>query len=394
MRSRLATRFSVTILGVVLLAILSSLVTLYAAWRVNVRLEEVNRETLSSVRADEADADHRKEIIARINGRMREITWVVGISGALTLILGGFLLWLFFYRVLFPLRGMVADAQLYRGDRHANVKGPEEDELRMMGDHLRNLMSDVSDTRSRLERSHNQLFVAEKLASVGKLAASVAHEIRNPLTAMKMWLFSIRETVQGNAELERKLGIISEEIARLESIVRDFLEFSRPRTLDLQRQDVAAVIDQTLELLGPRFQAEKIGITCTARPVLPPVMADAAQLKQVLLNLLGNAADAIAGGGEIRITSNAEKDADGRPMVVVRICDTGSGMSQDIQRRIFEPFFTTKEKGTGLGLCIAAQVMDRHGGGLVLESSTEKGTTFAVWMPVAPEETDAQDSRS
>ena len=113
------------------------------------------------------------------------------------------------------------------------TRAPEEDELRMMGNHLRNLMSDVSDTRSRLERSRDQLLVAEKLASVGKLAASVAHEIRNPLTAMKMWLFSIQEAVQGNADLGRKLGIISEEIARLESIVRDFLEFSRPRTLAL-----------------------------------------------------------------------------------------------------------------------------------------------------------------
>ncbi len=232
MRSRLATRFSVTILGVVMLAILSSLVTLFAAWRISFRLEEANPYILSTDRAAGADMDHRKEIIERINYRMREITWVVGISGALTMILGGFLLWLFFYRVLFPLRGMVADAQLYRGDRHANVKGPEEDELRMMGDHLRNLMSDVSDTRSRLDRSRNQLLVAEKLASVGKLAASVAHEIRNPLTAMKMWLFSIRESVAGNADLGRKLAIVSEEIVRLESIVRDFLEISRPLTLD------------------------------------------------------------------------------------------------------------------------------------------------------------------
>jgi signal transduction histidine kinase len=377
-----------------MLAILSSIVTLYFAWRISIRLAEASQYILSTDRAEGADVTHRKLIIDKINNRMREITWVVGISGALTLILGGFLLWLFFYRVLFPLRGMVADAKLYPGTRQAIDKGSPEDEMRIMGEHLRNLMSDVSDTRSRLERSRNQLLVAEKLASVGKLAASVAHEIRNPLTAMKMWLFSIRETVQGNAELERKLGIVSEEIARLESIVRDFLEFSRPRTLDLQPQDVAAVIDQMIELLAPRFQGEKIGITYTPRPALPPVMADAAQLKQVLLNLLGNAADAMAGGGEIRITSSAEKDADGRPMVVVRIGDTGPGMSQDIQCRIFEPFFTTKETGTGLGLCIAAQVMDRHGGGLVLESSTEKGTTFAVWMPVAAEETDAQDSRS
>ena len=168
MRSTLATKFSVTILGVVVLAVLSSLVTLYFAWRVNMRLEEANGTNLPGVRAEEADANHRKEIIARIDSRIHEITWVVGISGVLTLVLGGFLLWLFFYRVLFPLRGMVADAQLYRGDRHAADKGPEEDELRMMGNHLRNLMSDVSDTRSRLERSRNQLLVAEKLASVGQ----------------------------------------------------------------------------------------------------------------------------------------------------------------------------------------------------------------------------------
>ncbi len=394
MRSKLATTFSVTILGVVLLAILSSLVTLYFAWRISIRLEQASQYILSTDHAEATDVTDRKLIIDKINNRMREITWVVGISGALTLILGGFLLWLFFYRVLFPLRGMVADAKLYPGTRHVDGKGTQEDELRIMGDYLRNLMSDVSDTRSRLERSRNQLMVAEKLASVGRLAASVAHEIRTPLTALKMWLFSIREGVQGNAELKRKLGIISEEIARLESIVRDFLEFSRPRTLDCRPQEVGAVIDQTLELLGPRFRGEKIGITHTARPGLPPVMVDAAQLKQVLLNLLGNAADAMAGGGEIRIASNAEKDADSRPMVVVRICDTGPGMPHDVQCRIFEPFFTTKEKGTGLGLCIAAQVMDLHGGGLVLESSTEKGTTFAVWMPTAAENAYGQDSRS
>ncbi len=394
MRSRLATRFSATILGVVSLAILSSLVTLFAAWKISFRLEQASQYILSADRAEGADLHHRQEIITRINYRMREITWVVGISGALTLLLGGLLLWLFFYRVLFPLRGMVADAKLYPGSRPANDKGSPEDEMRIMGDYLRNLMSDVSDTRSRLDRSRNQLLVAEKLASVGKLAASVAHEIRNPLTAMKMWLFSIRESVRGNADLERKLGVVSEEIARLESIVRDFLEFSRPRTLDCRPQDAGTVIDQTLELLGPRFQGEKIGITYGPRPGLPPVLVDAAQLKQVLLNLLGNAADAMTAGGEIRVTSNLEKDADGRPMVVVRICDTGPGMPPDVQCRIFEPFFTTKETGTGLGLSIAAQVMDRHGGGIVLESTTEKGATFAVWMPIAPEHAHGQDPRS
>ena len=504
MHSSLATKFSVTILGVVTLATLSSLVTLYAALRVHFRLQEASRQNLPSLRAEEvekailerddliaaslldkgnpaweekfreleprfhdwtaairdsdpvsdeetaavsqfkttlADLEARwqqvlaldkrgetqraEEILFReVEGRlspearrlcrqlaaihaqagdesiehavwrMRKTTWLVGGFSFLTLVLGGFLLWLFFYRVLFPLRGMVADTQFQRGDRQALDKGSAQDELRMVGDHLRKLMSDVSDAQSRLEQSRNRLLVAEKLASVGKLAASVAHEIRNPLTAMKMWLFSIGETAGGNADVARKLAIISEEIARLEGIVRSFLEFSRPQAIQCRPQKVEAVIEQTLEFLGPRFQGAKIKVAYAPRPALPLVMADADQLKQVFQNLLGNAADAMGCGGEVRVASSAERDANGRPMVVVRICDTGPGMPQDVQRRIFEPFFTTREKGTGLGLCIAAQVMARHGGSLVLESSTEKGTTFAIWVPVAPEEAHAQDSRS
>jgi signal transduction histidine kinase len=294
--------------------------------------------------------------------------------------------------VLFPLRGIVADAQLFRGDR-SDRKDSDEDELHVMGYYLRNLMSDVSDTRSRLERSRDRLLASQKLASVGKIAASVAHEIRNPLTAIKMWLFSAQESVSGNVELARKLGIVWEEITRLESIVRNFLEFFRPPEIHCSPQDVGTVIGQTLDLLGPRFKEARIRVGQKPRSELPPVMADAAQFKQVLLNLLGNAVDAMSNGGEIRITAAVEKDIDARPMVVVRICDTGLGIPQEVQGRIFEPFFTTKETGTGLGLCIAAQVMARHGGALVLESSTDKGTTFAVWTPVAQENNDGKDPR-
>jgi signal transduction histidine kinase len=111
----------------------------------------------------------------------------------------------------------------------------------------------------------------------------------------------------------------------------------------------------------------------------------------VLLNLLANSADAIGEDGEIRISTAGERDADGRPMIAVRVQDTGPGMSEQVQSRIFEPFFTTKEQGTGLGLCIAAQIMARNDGSLVLESSSPAGTTFAVWAPVAPVESDGKD---
>ncbi len=494
MRFRLATRFSATIAGILALSIISSLVALYAAWRVDRRLEQAHQEELPSVRAEEmeilllqrnswvaaqlldkdnpawtrnlggsqgqfkqwitkvrgttavppdeedllrrlenkwADLDRAqqtvleletkgnaekaktlllteidgqlskdaydlceqliasndryvKQIMERADTRIRVTTWVVAFSVFLTLGLGGTLVWMFLYRVVLPLRGMVADARLFRG--HAGATA-DEDELRSMGSHFRELMSDVTDTRSRLERNRMRLAAAEKLAAVGKLAATVAHEIRNPLTAMGMWLYAIQERIQGDAELERQLGIISEEMSRLESIIRNFLEFSRPMELHCRSMEVNCVVQQTLDLFEQRLKQRNIRVARAATGALPAILADADKLKQVFINLIGNALDAMADGGEIRIGTTVEDDAAGRRMVVVRCRDSGSGMPKDVQSRIFDPFFTTKEDGTGLGLCIAAQVMARHEGSLVLESSTEHGTTFAVWLPVSGEST-------
>ncbi len=494
MAFKLATKFSWTILGILAISILSSAMTLYAAWRVHRRLDEMSRDSLPNIRGEDVkvllrqrneligdyvldptnsawekkfheldprfaewlanvrrttyaagdeepllksleqswtDLSRRQEdvislvktrelakakslfldeatgvlaqkidalcdqlitandsyvgrLIERAQSRIGTTTWLVAISGILSLVFGGFLLWLFFYRVLFPLRGMVADARLFSGGSHNGAGDGDLDELRLMGSHLRNLMSDVTDTRSRLQRSHDRLAASEKLASVGKLAASVAHEIRNPLTAIKMWLFSIDETAEGNVDLRRKVRIVSEETTRLENIVGSFLEFSRPPALRRTRYDLREVIDQTLEFLRPRFEQSGIRIDFRPQPDVGPVLADAAQLKQVFLNLLANAADAMPNGGQIRITLAAEADTEDRDMAVARITDTGHGMPAEVQRRIFDPFFSTKESGAGLGLSIAAQVMARHGGALVLESSTDSGTTFAVWVPVAP----------
>jgi signal transduction histidine kinase len=122
-------------------------------------------------------------------------------------------------------------------------------------------------------------------------------------------------------------------------------------------------------------------------------MADGEQLKQVFVNLLDNAAEAMSGGGEISISSIAEPDGAGRAAVMVRVQDTGHGIPEDIRSRLFEPFFTTKEEGTGLGLCIAANILAGQGGQIALESSTAGGATFGIRLPVAAEKGDEQDSR-
>ena len=319
---------------------------------------------------------------ARAERRVSQLTLAVAVMLALTLMLGVTLLWSLFRRVLIPLRRLMADAAVFRS--HATeAAASSDDELRLVAVYLQSLMSDVANTRAALETTRGRLMNAEKLASVGKLAASVAHEIRNPLTAIKMWLYSIEGAIAGDEGVRCKLQSISEEIVRLENVVRNFLEFSRPPALKLEPHSVSALIDKTIELIGRRISERGIRIVREDAPGLPQVTADADQLKQVFINVMDNSAEAIGQGGVIRLSTAAETDADGRRMVVVRIADDGPGMAEEVRCRIFEPFFTTKEDGTGLGLCIAARIMERHRGRIVLEPGTGQGTSFAIWIPAA-----------
>jgi signal transduction histidine kinase len=310
--------------------------------------------------------------------QIKRISAIVGVSVTMTIALGVALLLLFFRGVLFPLRRMVEDASLFTTE---SSQSSTRDELRDIDFYLRTLMLNVTETRSNLERSRHQLIDAEKLASVGKLAASVAHEIRNPLASLKMRLFSIRRSIGENNQYQEDFQVISEEITHLEKIIRNFLEFSRPSALKLSAIDPSLLLDKTLELVGFSLEEKNIKLIRQNAVGLPPVMVDSEQIKQVFINLLRNSLEAINHNGEIQISTSLAADRDDREMVVVRFKDNGQGIPEDIKDQIFEPFFTTKDEGTGLGLCIAAQILARHGGRIELESSNKLGTTFAVWIP-------------
>ena len=264
--------------------------------------------------------------------------------------------------------------------------GSPQDELRAIGAYLHALMTDVTEARSSLTESQSQLLTSEKLASIGKLAASVAHEMRNPLTSIRMRLFSVRRAIGEDPQYEDDFRVMSEELARLESIVRDVLEFSRPRDVRPEPCSISVLVDNTLELVGPQLEEKNIRLTFDYESNLPRILTDQEQMKQVFLNLLVNASEAMEGGGSLLISAAVETDEVGRPAVVVRFQDTGTGVDEDARLRVFEPFFSTKEEGTGLGLSIAAQIMAQHRGRLVLEPSTGEGSRFAVWIPCAQEE--------
>lgn len=322
-----------------------------------------------------------EETSADVRRQVERVT--LAITGVLiaTLLLGMALLWFFFQGVIFPLRRLAADARSAAGDKYADVEHVRTDELRELGRYVELLMADVAETRSDLAHSRTQLARSEKLAAVGKLAASVAHEIRNPLTSMKMWLYSLRRSMSADHESQQKLDVLSDEIVRLDDIVRHFLEFSRPPQIKTAPQDIGRLLDKTLELLKYRLEEQHVEVERVEGPGIPEALVDAEQLTQVFVNLINNAVEAMPRGGKLRL-SISKASRGGHEMLAVRIADTGPGMPEDVQERIFEPFFTTKPEGTGLGLCIAASVMARHGGALLLESSTGQGTQWAVWIPI------------
>ncbi|MGA3265258.1 MAG: ATP-binding protein [Verrucomicrobiota bacterium] len=223
----------------------------------------------------------------------------------------------------------------------------------------------------------------EKLASLGLLAAGVAHEIRNPLTAIKAALFVQKKKFPSPSPERDNVEAVEREVLRLERIVNDFLQFARPAEPELATITADLLLLESRNLLAP--QLEKINIQLTLEPSEPMrVRVDVAQFKQVLINLVQNAADSIGHDGQIILRARPDRKrlANGEmPVVVLEVADTGKGIPPEVEKRLFDPFFTTKENGTGLGLSIAARIVQKHGGELQYQTQVNRGTTFGIILP-------------
>lgn len=225
----------------------------------------------------------------------------------------------------------------------------------------------------------------EKLGALGVLAAGVAHEIRNPLTAIKARIYTLQRRFAAQSPEREATDVIDGEIGRLERIVREFLHFARPPDPQFQPVDLGALLQEVQEFLAPVI--ERGGITFRVEPTSAiGVLADPQQLRQVFINLAQNAAEACQPGGRVTLRLALESGRrEGRPMhwVIVEVEDTGCGIPVDLQPRLFDPFFTTKPTGTGLGLSIAARIVERHGGFMRYQSQPGLGTVFGVALPRA-----------
>jgi len=241
----------------------------------------------------------------------------------------------------------------------------------------------IAPLRVRLVQNEALIERQEKLASLGMLAAGVAHEIRNPLTAIKAWLFIQQKHLQPGSPEHTDAQIIGDEVTRLERIVKDVLLFARPSEPQLETVPADAPLRQVAMLLGPQLEKPRIRLTLESG-VAAKIRIDPQQFQQVLINLVQNAADSIGQDGTVnlRVRVGTSRLGDqSKEVVILEVADTGKGISPEVERRLFDPFFTTKERGTGLGLSIAARIVEKHGGALQYQTQVNRGTIFGIVLP-------------
>jgi signal transduction histidine kinase len=248
---------------------------------------------------------------------------------------------------------------------------------------------ELAESTELLEESQERLIQAEKLASLGQMAASIAHEINNPLAGVLVYTQLLKKKLARDS-LSKDVALnylskMASEVDRSSRIIRNLLDFGRPSALSLENVDVNRVIEDALTLVGHQADLGHIEIIRDLHPTTPKVHADYDQLRQVFVNLTLNAIQATPSGG--RVTLRTRPIGDGKLRVEVE--DTGSGISEENKEKLFTPFFTTKEKGqgVGLGLVVARGIIEKHGGRIAFESKKGKGTTFFLHLPAQVEGT-------
>jgi len=283
------------------------------------------------------------------------------------------------------------------GDLTASVLVRSNDELGAMAENF-NKMSDelaaahrlliqsaetlerkVEERTAELKEMQDLLIQTEKLAALGKLAAGVAHEINNPLTGILTNSSLMLEDCTEDDPLRPDLQTIVDETLRCRKIVKGLLDFARQTPPRKTLISLNQVVNDILSLLRNQVGFREINVTTRFDPTPCSVMADQDQIRQVILNIVLNAAEAMAGKGEMTISSSIEQQ---NRVIRIAIHDNGPGIPDEVKSRIFEPFFTTKSNGTGLGLSIAYGIVERHGGEISISSTKGQGTTVSVDLPL------------
>jgi signal transduction histidine kinase len=284
-------------------------------------------------------------------------------------------------RLLSPIQRLTEGVKaIAAGDLTRHVEAGSADELGLLAREFNAMAASLGQQRDELRR-------AERLAAVGRISAQITHEIRNPLNAIGLNAELLAEELedgQAPAEARQLVAAISREVDRLNGVAEEYLAFARLPRPALARHDLNEVVGSLLDFLAAELAAARVEVVRELAPGALPIRADEGQLRAVFLNLLRNSREAMPAGGRVTVRTRQAGEA-----IEAEVVDTGGGIPAEVLTRIFEPFYSTKERGTGLGLAFAMQVVKEHGGTIRCDSAAGRGTTFTLRLPAHEERAEA-----
>ena len=340
-----------------------------------VRSDLVRRWTKGAerLRTMRARVDEAMEALtAAARRREKQSIQLLAGFGLLTLLVG-VVTWIYARRVLAPLTAVTERANaVARGDLTPHAAVDTNDEIGELAITFEGMVGAI-------QRARSELVQAERLATIGKMAAHVTHEIRNPLSAIGLNVELLEEEValSGEKESVQLVAAIKGEVDRLSRIAEQYLSVARRPRPNLERERVDDLVRELVAFVRPELERAGVACTVVAGDDLPEVELDESQLRQALLNLIRNAREAMTEGGKLGIEVVMVERA-----IEIRIDDEGSGVPEEVRANIFDPFFTTKQRGTGLGLAVTREIIEAHRGTITCEPRAEGGTRFRISLPV------------
>jgi signal transduction histidine kinase len=272
-------------------------------------------------------------------------------------------------------------SQVEKGDLTVRIDYSGKDEIGRLIDSFNSMVDKLDVAKTELEQFHfQQLEQADRLASIGEMAAGIAHEIKNPLAGISAAVTIIKDDIPVEDPRSMILGEVLQQVQRLDKTVNDLLFFGKPSLPELSCIDINYILDSTLKFASQHRSVVNIEKRINLAPNLPTIYADGKQMQQVFLNLFLNAFQAMPGGGTLTITTG-KTFRQGREYVTIDVADTGPGIPSQILEKIFTPFFTTKAQGTGLGLPICCKLIKLHNGDIRVASNDHNGTVFTIELP-------------
>ena len=309
---------------------------------------------------------------------VRAVLLLIGFGGILLGAAGAVLL---SNRITRPLRKLVdGTVRISKADFSHAIDVPPGDEVGDLARSFNEMSARLLEARERMAEANRRLTQAEKLASIGRLAATIAHEIRNPLTSVKLNVQKVAEDQQLDLAERGHVALSLEGIGQIERFIKGLLDYTRVAELSLEPFPLEQVLEESLKMLREPFGRKGIRVDKDYAAGLPAVVIDGDKLRQVFLNVLRNAEEAVGAGGRIRIAMDLV-EAGGRRQVRVRISDDGPGIPTKERDYIFEPFFTTKPAGFGLGLANARKIVEQHNGSIELIPEGGPGASFVILIP-------------